>query len=158
MKKTACLLLVGLFLVVGSALASNKSHNRSLRYDGLYVSRLFEFSDHTKCWLYLRFYSDGTVIGFGSDYPPELEAGRSKADDAILIGKFTIKGNRLSFSTVLTTETVDYVGTIDGDQISLNRYSHIENYKKNIIYTFIKVQPGPISTPDTPYPPAEPWR
>lgn len=140
MKKTFLLLAVMLFVLAGAAPSFSQSVNADLKYDGVYMSEEKVASDMTTRYRsYIRFYPEGDVIVVSSTGRPEdLKKWFSKDHATVSKGKFTIQGNRISFSAVSSKGTVDYSGEIEGDQIRLNYYSHMNQRRDSTTYNFAK--------------------
>jgi hypothetical protein len=120
------------------------------RFDGLYQSvtdQMVQGDDgqpvHSTFWM--RFYTDGTVLaattqgGTASVVQKWLVPG---SNAYIPQGKFTVAGNSIKFTVTTPLGTVDYDGTIDGDQITFNVQSHINQKSvQGLVYTFVPVSP-----------------
>jgi hypothetical protein len=107
----------------------------SLRYDGLYQSVRPDNSS-----MYLRFYADGTVLSVGSTGNPEqVAAWLNKAYRSGMKGQYGIRDSILEFTVTNMEGMVDYKGTIHGDELMLDIYSHINGYKGTLIYHFVKL-------------------
>ena len=148
MNKIFCLLAALLFLATGCGKNPSQSVGASLKYDGVYRSGAknnglylnnAKNGGSTPSWHYLRFYPDGDVIAVSSiGQPEDLRNWFNKENPKLSHGKATIQGNRISFSTVLDQETVDYTGVIDGGQIRLDSYSHINQHRETDVVVFVK--------------------
>lgn len=102
------------------ALDSFAPRSPLLRTDGMYVTRTAEVTASgrwvtTAC---LRFFPDGRLHGFGtSDVPKELSA----IPPELATGTVHQEGCRIAFSLSSAQGAVDYQGTINGDQLELER-------------------------------------
>jgi len=113
----------------------------SLHYGGLYLSVSFN-----PVWggsgSYLRFYEDGTVLQVSSTgKPEEVAVWFNKTHPYSSKGQYKVDGTMLEFTVTSEEGTVDYAGIINGDELTLEMYSHINGYKRTEVYTFIKI-PG----------------
>jgi hypothetical protein len=107
----------------------------SLRYDGLYQSVQPDNSS-----MYLRFYTDGTVLSVGSTgNPVQVAMWLNKAYRNGLKGQYGIRDSILEFTVTNMEGVVDYTGTIHGDELTLDIYSHINGYKATSVYHFVKI-------------------
>lgn len=131
--------VVRLLKEAGTAPAA-PSHGNSLRYDGIYRSEPSRpMGSSTDYWEYLRFYSDGSVISVSSTgQPKDLRAWFSKEAPGVSLGKVATQGNRLSFTAVNTSGSVDYSGEVDGDRMCLRTRSHINEHQESKAYVFVK--------------------
>jgi hypothetical protein len=140
MNGKKCTAMVLLFIVALFVLTSNSFADSRLRYNGVYRSAKAATTTSGNVWKYLRFYSDGTVIEVTSlGEPEQIWKWFSKGHPHISAGKFMIEGNTLSFSTASAQGTVDFNGQIDGDQLHLDIYSHINQFRETSNYVFFKM-------------------
>jgi hypothetical protein len=112
----------------------------TLRYDGPYHSVEQNWNQ------FLRFYSDGTVlsaaVSVSSIENPKIVFASLDKVSALPItpkGKYTINGSKLEFTTISAGGAVDYTGTINGGELTLNIYSHITGFKATFVYHFIEI-------------------
>ncbi len=114
---------------------STNAPGSSLRFDGLYQSVQLDNS-----WMYLRFYADGTVLSVGStgDYE-KVAQWFNKSLENRFEGQYQVRGSMLEFSVTGKEGTVDYAGTIDGEELVLNVNSHINGYQATNIYHFVEI-------------------
>ena len=82
---------------------------------------------------YLRFYSDGTVIGVSSTGTPAQIEPWFKAPYRNS-GKFSLEGFSVKFSLTDAAATVDYDGVVRGSVLQLDSYSHINGVRKKLFY------------------------
>lgn len=75
---------------------------------------------------YLRFYSDGSVLGVSSPSSPAEVQSWFKAPYENS-GKYTITGSEIKFSLTSPRGTVDYDGVIEDTSLQLSTFSHINN-------------------------------
>ena len=131
-------LFMALFIFSGCSTLLVQPHV-SLRYDGLYCGTEKESDKGVAYWSYLRFYPDGIVIEATTEgTPEEIRAWFSREHPSVSLGKVAIRGSHVSFSAVSVDGTVDYSGEIEGDQLKLDSYSHINQYRQKDVYVFIK--------------------
>ena len=121
-----------------------------VRTDGLYVT------DETNYTMYLRFYSDGTVVsasvsGKGPDQAKLvstwLQPGeKSKFPEGKVVltetsdpSYFSIQGSEVRFSLTSIFGTVDFWGTVQGNGLALNSHSRINDYRTARFFRFIAV-------------------
>lgn len=140
MSRTFFLFAVMLFVLAGTAPAVSQPVNADLRYDGVYMcEEMLASNKTTRYRSYIRFYPEGDVIAVSSTgRPEELKKWFSKEHAHVSKGKLTIQGNRISFSAVSSNGAVDYSGEIDGDQIRLNYFSHMNQRRGAEVYLFVK--------------------
>jgi hypothetical protein len=109
-----------------------------LQFDGVYQTEKVE--DH---WHYLRFYDDGTVITVSSTGDPAVIAGWFKKENveskSLPHGRYEIEGGRLAFSSTSAHGRVDYEGVFQGDTLTLNVYSHINDHRGTRRYSFVQL-------------------
>jgi len=107
----------------------------SLRYDGLYQSVRQDDSI-----MYLRFYEDGTVLSVGSTGNPEQVAvWLNKTYRNGSVGLYVIRDLVLEFTVTSKEGAVDYTGTINGEELTLDIYSHINGYRATSVYHFVEI-------------------
>ncbi len=117
-------------------IAATPTFTPTLRYDGLYQSVQQDSSS------YLRFYEDGTVLAVGAiGTPEEVAAWLNKAFQNGSVGQYVIRDSILEFTATSTEGAVDYTGTIDGEELSLDIYSHINGFRATYVYHFVEI-PG----------------
>jgi hypothetical protein len=75
---------------------------------------------------YLRFYADGTVKWFDKSFKD------------VSTGQYTVTDKHIKFSSTDSHGTVDYEGDIQGDNLALTTFSHINNAKGNEVYKFVE--------------------
>ncbi len=127
-----------------SAGCFNNKLQSSLRYDGVYRSPAPTTEDDQKnltYWKYLRFYPDGEVIATSSTgSPDDLRKwfSKDKKDNYYSSGSYSLKGDHVSFSATSNEGTVDYSGTLEGNRLKLETYSHINGYSGKSEYVFFE--------------------
>jgi hypothetical protein len=137
MNKMIAFLMLLLPAFASAAETSGQSQGSELRYDGIYQSGRRE-SNGTAYWSYLRFYPDGTVLTVHSTgRPDQLKKWFSKDHTGVSRGTVKRDGNSITFSAVSQEGTVDYSGDIEGDQLHLDRHSHINDFKGSDRYAFV---------------------
>ncbi|MGA3023236.1 MAG: hypothetical protein ABSF98_00565 [Bryobacteraceae bacterium] len=81
---------------------------------------------------YLRFYSDGTVIGVhSSGTPADIEPWfklSSSMSPGIGRGKYSINGSSIHFSLTYPQGTVVWDGAVQGDSLQLSNHGHEDSY------------------------------
>jgi hypothetical protein len=102
-----------------------------------------EKDESYKYYSYLRFCENGTVTGMSSTFDVK-RVSRWLVCDAenqkYSVGKYSVSGNKISFTTKSEYGKVDYEGVIDGKSIKLNIFSHItKDSERNRKYKFIRV-------------------
>jgi hypothetical protein len=113
-----------------STITTGVAPNSSLRYDGLYRSGKQPYGG------YFRFYENGLVAPFYSpDDEPEQVATYVKYQKA----KYALLGSTVEFSFNFGDGAMDYTGAINGDELTLNLYNHINGDKVRIVYQFVKI-------------------
>jgi hypothetical protein len=138
------LLLVVVTILTGCAAVRHHEAAAPLRFDGVYQSERID--DY---YYYLRFFSDGTVIEVSStDQPEALRKWFSRGHPGVSTGVVRIEGSHLGFSVTSDVGVVDYTGEIEGDQLRLDSYSHINRHQDRRWYSFVKWQDEPKDVPD----------
>lgn len=86
---------------------------------------------------YIRFYSDGTVIGVTtSGNPREIKPWfRKPYSDS---GNFEIKNRKIKFSLVSPQGKVDYEGVVQGSKLRLNIVSHINGNRSTEEFFWVR--------------------
>jgi hypothetical protein len=88
---------------------------------------------------YLRFYADGTVISVtASATPQQVAKWFDKSFKDVSTGQYTVTDKHIKFSSTDSHGTVDYEGDIQGDNLALTTFSHINNAKGNEVYKFVE--------------------
>lgn len=125
-----------------------------LRYDGLYEEQ--GAKPGASC--YVRFYEDGTVLGFYCVTPhPKIDTRNMAGQGLNKTGKvgkgsYLIKGNRITFTTNYDVKgnilRNDCEGEIQGETITLKRTFKAKDKKKEFdeVYKFISYANFPISS------------
>ena len=113
-----------------------------LRLDGVYQGPQESSRGYTY-WPYFRFFADGSLKNSTNIGGPQGVFKLLGSDaSTIASGKVTIRGNRISFSSTGDGVTVDYLGTITADSLTLDTYSHSNgNRAQSRVYKFIPVAP-----------------
>ncbi len=107
-----------------------------VRFDGLYASEKREGSS----WYYfLRFYEDGVVLTYSSEYPYAEKAVRVNKISYTALGTYVILESTIIFTTVNPQGNVDYNGFVSGEKITLDSYSHINENEMTRIYHFMEI-------------------
>jgi hypothetical protein len=125
-----------------------------IRTDGLYVSS--PSSKKGESASVLRFYPDGTVLSASvvNAGPHNVEQiarwltpthnalarGHVEFSESTTPSEYTIEGTEVHFSVVLPKGEIEYRGTVHGDALNLEVYSHITKYRSRELYQFIPLQ------------------
>lgn len=107
----------------------------SIRYDGVYYSQ----DNSGNSILYLRFYSDSTVISAHSaDEIIQMKTWFNKEVKHVSIGIYNIIEERVSFQTKSSHGILEYNGQVYEDKLILDFYVVINGYKgKNREFLFV---------------------
>jgi hypothetical protein len=101
----------------------------TVRLDGVYQSHRISHGG-LDYWYYLRFYSDGTVIKVSSTgQPNQIIPWFNKGESNVSVGRYTISGSSISFSTLSKDGVVDDDGEISADALIVHSYSHINGHR-----------------------------
>jgi hypothetical protein len=65
----------------------------------------------------------------------------NKAYQNSLEGQYGIRDSKLEFTATSREGAVDYTGTINGNELTLDIFSHINGYKDTCVYHFVET-PG----------------
>ncbi len=132
------LLLVIIITAAALVLSSGASAQRKVSYDGLYHT-LSDTLDPFR--FYLRFYPDGTVIGYTTaGNPQNLVRWFSKDHKAPSKGKYSLKDSTIHFTLKSEEGTVIYDGSILSDnRLWLTVSSQINKYEGKEEYFFWQV-------------------
>lgn len=151
----------------GAVVATDEADRPFVRYDGLYtlVSRAPGTASATVpgapsppdnspalapggYYEYFRFYADGTVVYVSSpDTPNEIAGWFSRYNRMLPRGIFRLSGHSITFSLINAQGTVDYQGTAQGDDLSLESNNHISGNTGRHEIHFIKMDsPAFLST------------
>lgn len=149
MKTHSKIFSLFLFLFLFSAVDNNVSaqaeKENQIRFDGLY--RTDQMSDPKdadyKYFSYFRFCENGTVTGMSSTFDVKRVSKWLVCDaenQKYSVGKYSVSGNQISFTTKSETGKIDYEGVIDEKSVKLNVFSQItKKSERNRKYKFIKV-------------------
>ena len=108
----------------------------ALKFDGLYCGHADDGS-RPPVKSYLRFYPDGIVVSTVSRDTPGETAKMIRRDSTFSRqGRYTVAGDRLTFSVTNPTGSVDYSGTIDGNRLLLS-WDARNGKKGKDVYTFV---------------------
>ena len=112
--------------------ASDTAKN-GLRFDGIYCNiNDWDADGKVDCYVF-RFYPDGTMIRrsleqYDSTYlffPTEKDFNRDTAEYKAYYGNWTLDDDWIEFTTVSSTGTVDYWGTVSTNLLRLDNHSNI---------------------------------
>lgn len=134
MRRKPFLISVILFISL-SCISQTSSKRENIHFDGVYHT----MSDSLNPFrYYLRFYADGTVIGYTTAGNPErLVQWFSKEHKAPSKGKYEVKDTALTFSLKSEEGTVVYNGVIFPDKrLWLSVKSMINKYEGKEEYFF----------------------
>ncbi len=116
-------------------------------------------SQHDSISHYLRFCTDGIVLGASIDGTPEnLPLRFAEENPHIPRGTFVQEGRNVTFTLTAPSGSVDYEGTILGDRLVLKVHSRFNGRRSTEEYFRIEAQTldqSPEATPDQ-RPPAVP--
>jgi hypothetical protein len=91
--------------------------------------------------IYLRFYENGNVINVNSrGNPNQIKSwfNYETENENISKGTYTIEGNKISFTIISETVSVEYRGIITESGLILDSYSSNGNESKNRIFVFFE--------------------
>jgi hypothetical protein len=99
-------------------------------------------TDNTRYCEYIRFYQDGTVINVTSDCDEqalaEIKKWFNKTNTTISHGRYRVAEHEVSFRSISGEGRVDYQGDIKGLDLHLASHSHINGYRGDDRYKFIR--------------------
>jgi ankyrin repeat protein len=128
----------------GTQPPSQPALSSTTRIAGLYQSEPKTATNSKRFYDYLRLYCDGRVLnmGLGGDGNRRDTAMIAKAFDKGVggSGTYQIQGTAIQFSVQSPGGTVDYQGKIEGTDLRLDSFSHINGHRGHV--TFHLVQPG----------------
>lgn len=135
-------LLTMLCLLLAGCVHVSHPQRGALCPDGIYQSgKIPDSSD--SYWYYLRFYPGGTVISVSStDQPDDLRSWFNRRMDDLSAGHVVLQGDHLSFSQTSKEGTVDYAGTVAGNTLRLDSYSHINGFRDSRVFTCVAWKPA----------------
>ena len=124
----ACVLFLPLGLLAGDL---------PIRFDGLY--RYQESKDGVVVYnKYLRFSSDGTVIGVSTHgSPSQIRRWFTAHHPGVATGRFLQSGGRVTFSLNSDAGSVTYEGRATGNQMTLKSISRINGHSGVETYTYV---------------------
>jgi len=109
-----------------------------LRTDGLYVA---EPEIDVYRYYNLRFFTDGEVVAVSSDLlPKELAPYMTPSRPEMSVGRYTVRRNRVEFSTLGSIGIVHYQGSLTSDKLILDKNSQINHHRNVHIYSFKRVK------------------
>ncbi|MDO4618310.1 MAG: hypothetical protein Q4B31_02170 [Clostridia bacterium] len=115
--------------------ADSDKEKAELKFDGYYCFIRDEDNDGYVDNRVLRFFEDGTVIGVSIEQTEENNGYFPKGDwfdkDYEDNGTYSIDGDEISFSITSSNGTVDYRGTVEEDELTLDSYSHINGFSSS---------------------------
>jgi len=128
--------ITNLFILVSVFCAAQKE----MSYDGYYVS-IPDSNSVSMFKYYLRFYSDGTVIGVTTaGKPSNLVPWFKKENNTPSKGKYTLTDSTIKFSMTSEQGEVNYQGTLTpGNKLVLLVKSLINKYEGKEEYGFMKM-------------------
>lgn len=108
-----------------------------LRTDGLYVAKtegdVYRFYN-------LRFFANGEVVAVSSDWlPDQLAPYMTPTSRYMAVGKYTVRGTRINFSTRSEQGVVGYRGHLTPETLVLLKSSRITHYRDVYEYSFTRV-------------------
>ncbi len=131
--------LSGYLLIVLSTFIISCSHNKSIRFDGIYQN------EKGRAYSYLRFYKDGTVIAASTESEIEEVLTWFTKEVNSEVGKFQTDGTNFFFSTISPYGESKYEGTVSNHKNNLDfsgyRYDFIDDksIEFKIGYEFVKI-------------------
>ncbi len=114
-------------------LGADADTKESLRFDGVYQCR----DEGGNCWQYLRFFSDGVVVGVSSTgTAPQVIRWLNKTYENH--GSYQITGDQITFELTSTEGKVSYSGKIlSRESLALDTVSHINGHSSHgKVYSF----------------------
>lgn len=137
-RRKVYVLLLLLVMLTGCARLTAFFLGPDVRHDGIYQTEPRTKGEHTTR-RYLRFYPDGTVIAVTSTgLPHHLKRWFKRGQPDRSEGEYRIDEQQIVFSTTSPSGTVDYNGTIDGDELHLQTHSHINQFCGDYVYKFVR--------------------
>lgn len=113
------------------------SHPR-LHTDGVYQSPTEHYAYR---YYYLRFQSDKTVLAVSSDWSPaNITPWITKENPYVSVGKYSLRGEKLRFSTRSSSGIIDYYGFVGPESLMLKKHSKINGYRDIHEYKFKRVK------------------
>ena len=121
------------------SLANVTAQETRLRYDGYYHTLPDSLNPFS---FYLRFYPDGTVIGYTTaGNPKNLVPWFNKEHKSPSKGQYKLKDKTIQFSLKNDDGTVEYKGSLPADdRLSLIVKSLINKYEGKEEYFFLKME------------------
>lgn len=108
-----------------------------LRTDGLYVA---ESEGDTYRFYNLRFFVNGEVVAVSSDWlPDQLAPHMTPTSHHMSVGKYTVRGTIIEFSTTSVSGVIDYQGHLTPDTLVLRKSSQINHHRDVHEYSFKRV-------------------
>lgn len=104
------------------------------------------YKEVSNCCEFLRFYSNGTVIGVNATNTPEEMYAQFHAPYENK-GTYTVTGSTVKFSLTDSYGEVDYAGPIQGSTLLLTWYSHVNKHRTTETFTLYV---PPAAKPATP--------
>lgn len=121
----------------------------SIRCDGIYRAPRTGWNtdttagavpSQTRFASYLRFYPDRTVLDVSSgDDSEKVATWFKRGHREFGEGKYRLKGSDLRFSTKSKWGVVDFTGTVAGEDLKMQWFSHINRQGGQETYRFVKV-------------------
>jgi hypothetical protein len=129
--------------------APKKKDQPRLRTDGVYQTPTKNSSYR---YYYLRFLSDKTVYAVASDFTPLNIFPEMTKNNALYlaVGKYSLSGTKLRFSTRSSSGIIDYNGFIGPNTLILNKHSKINGFRDVLEYRFKKAKAIKIDNGESP--------
>jgi len=117
--------------------AVKKSRSR-LHTDGVYQSPTEHYAYR---YYYLRFLSDKTVLAVSSDWSPaNIAPYFTKQNPYVSVGKYSLRGLELCFSTRRSSGIIEYNGLVGEKSLMLKKHSKINGHRDIHEFKFKKVK------------------
>lgn len=119
-------------------LDTSSKNTATINYDGLY------WASGNDSEQFLKFYDDGTAIGVSCSKgvsPGDITKWFNRSHHAVSTGEFHISNGVISFALRSSAGVVDYEGVMGDTILSLDIFSHINNYRGTSDFRYV-----PLST------------
>jgi hypothetical protein len=122
-------------ILLGCTSLHSASSTSYIKYNGVYfIPHAGGFSA-----IYLRFYENGNVINVNSTgNPSEIKSWFNYEDEDISKGSYKIEGNKISFTIISKTASVEYRGVITENGLILDSRSSNGYESKNQLFVFFE--------------------
>jgi hypothetical protein len=129
------LVIVFGMILFGCTSLPSSSSTSYIKYNGVYfIPYAGGFSA-----IYLRFYENNNVIDVNSTGSPnQIKSWFNYENENVGKGSYIIEGNKISFTTISETVSVEYRGIITEGGLVLDSYSSNGNESKNQRFAFFE--------------------